>query len=273
MNMHATTEQLLEIKDGLQNGASQHVSGCDHCQNELKILESIGCEMFAAADQQPRPESWARIEQALVESRADSTPAAQWQSNSLMASAASDTNNFENDFQNDFENDIKLEESGIGSSAGDVTPRDVPVELLIANSAQTKSNFNNLSKAIYSLAASIMVTGFIGLFVYGQQSAERQQSELLQANIQELMLNSRAMELAYQNVALQTELLTTAEQTEAERLYWRISYLDQMIHDNNVNSQSNPERVETLWNDRIEALTELNKLYFQRQQTMDDSEI
>lgn len=262
--MHATTEQLLEIKDGLQNGASQHVSSCDQCQNELKILESIGCEIFAAADQDPRPESWERIEQALVEKRAEPEAANDWQVSSLMADVSNNTAHQKN---------FQIGERSIGSSAEDLTARDVPVELLIANSVQNKSNFNSLSKAIYSLAASIMVTGFVGLFIYGQQSAERQQTELLQANIQELMLNSRAMELAYQNVALQTELLTTAEQTEAERLYWRISYLDQMIHDNNVNSQSNPERVETLWNDRIEALTELNKIYFQRQQTMDDSEI
>ena len=68
-------------------------------------------------------------------------------------------------------------------------------------------------------------------------------------------------------------MLSSAEQSAAERLYWRLSYVDQMIHENSASSETNPERVKTLWNERIEALTGLNQIYYQRKQEFDDSEI
>ncbi|MFT5656311.1 MAG: hypothetical protein ACI9XU_002038, partial [Arenicella sp.] len=37
--------------------------------------------------------------------------------------------------------------------------------------------------------------------------------------------------------------------------------------------KSNPERIKTLWNERINALNVLNQIYYQRQQELDDSEI
>ena len=149
----------------------------------------------------------------------------------------------------------------------------VPLDLLIADRAQA-NNVGTLSKAVYSLAASILVTGLIGLYLYGQQNVSTStQNQMLQASIQELMLNSRGMERILEKVALQNELLTTAEQSAAERLYWRLTYVDQMIHEDSANIQSDPARIKVLWNDRIDALTELNQIYYQRQQTLDDSEI
>lgn len=146
----------------------------------------------------------------------------------------------------------------------------VPNELLYA---QPAANNSSMSRAIYTLAASILFTGIVGLFIFGQQGSTQQQNAQLQASIQELMLNSRGMELALQKVALQSDSLTSAERSTAERLYWRLALLDQNIQDETRDKQSNPQALETLWNDRIDALNALNQLYYQRQQTLSDSEI
>lgn len=132
---------------------------------------------------------------------------------------------------------------------------------------------HSLSHAVYTLAASILVTGFIGLYMFSQNMNSSTQSELLQANIQQLMINSQGMEQALAKVSLQSELLTASQRTQADRLYWQLAYLDQMIQDSNVDAETNPERTEVLWNNRIQALRELNQLYYQRQQTLEESEI
>lgn len=244
-NMHASTEQLIEIKDGLSNVASEHVQNCQQCQHELEVLQCFNEQIFAEADQKPRPELWNRITATLDMQESKVT-------------------------QVDFSQKNLGDERGASSSAAH-TSVDVPVELLIANSQL--SNSGSLSKAVYSLAASILVTGFIGLYIFGQQDSSREQSQLLASNIQELMLNSRGMEVALQKVALQSELLTTADQSNADRLYWRLTYLDQMIQENSVDNDTNPERIKALWNNRIDALTELNQIYYQRKQELNESEI
>lgn len=248
INMHATTEQLLEIKDGLSNSVAAHVQACQACQDELEQLRYLNTQMFDAANQQPRPELWNRI----VASVKMTDDVQNMQEHRNLVSAGAIT-----------------EERGLNGSAAHA---DVPVELLLANSTGL-NNTQSLSKAIYSLAASVLLTGFIGLYVFGQHSPSNQQAALLQANIQELMLNSRGMELALQNVAFQHELLSSSEQSAAERLYWRLTYVDQMIDEDSAKSESNPQRIKTLWNERIDALNGLNQIYYQRQQELDDSEI
>lgn len=250
-NMHATTEQLLEIKDGLTNSVSAHVEGCRHCQDELQQLLCLNNQLFDAADQQPRPELWSRIV-ASVEMNDDPDSSNDGQEGSSAIAVGT----------------IAQERSLSGSAEH----TNVPTELLLANSSSL-NNTQSLSKAIYSLAASVLLTGFIGLYIFGQQGSSNQQAALLQANIQELMLNSRGMELALQNVSLQSGVLSRSEQSAAERLYWRLTYVDQMIHEDNADAESNPERIKTLWNERIDALTGLNQIYNQRQQELDDSEI
>lgn len=138
---------------------------------------------------------------------------------------------------------------------------------------QHASQQRPLSYAIYTLAASILITGFIGLFVFSHNLNDRSQTELLQANIQQLMINSRGMEQALEKVSLQSELLTASERSQADRLYWQLAYLDQRIHESNVDVSTDPQRVEVLWNDRVQALRDLNQLYYRRQQALDDSEI
>jgi len=258
IDMHATTEQLLEIKDGLSNGVSLHVESCERCQQELFALQMLNEQLFVAADQEPRAELWDRI--------VESVETGQLQDNCL-DDADTKVNASANYGSSQGANQINAPEP-----TGSFPHTEVPVELLAANTAQL-ANPQSLSRAVYSLAASILVTGFIGLYIFGQQGSSNQQAQQLQANIQELMLNSRGMEVALQQVALQNELLTSSERSTAERLYYRLTYVDQMIHENNSNSESNPQRIESLWNARIATLNELNSLYYQRQQTLDDSEI
>lgn len=148
---------------------------------------------------------------------------------------------------------------------------EVPLELLAAQ--QANNGGQSLSRAIYTLAASILVTGFIGLYMFANNGGQLTQTQLMQANIQQLMMHSRNMEQALQKVSLQGDLLTATQRTEADRLYWQLAYLDQMIHESNIDSQSDPQRVEVLWNNRVEALRELNQIYYQRKKTLNDSEI
>jgi hypothetical protein len=230
IDMHATIEQLLEIKDGQQNSASNHVQSCECCQQELHALRELNEQLFVAADLAPSPELWERIR------RSSQTLKESQQTASELASA--------------------------------------PIELVAAHSGQSAVvQQRTLSNAIYTLAASILVTGFIGLYLFSNSIGGQSQNELLQANIQQLMINSRGMEQALKDVSIQSELLTTAQRSEADRLYWQLAYVDQMIHESNVDAKSDPQRTEVLWNNRVKALRKLNQLYYERQKTLDESEI
>ena len=240
--MHATIEQLLEIRDGLQNDASFHLQGCAHCKAELGELALLQLQ----------------LKQQMVEPGNCQPSSGLWQRISHSASAQRLAG----------KQGLTEENSGARSSTQSSSAREVPVELLVASSQRQ----NSLSRAIYALAASILVTGFIGLYMFGQQGPGQQQDQFMQASIQDLMLDSRGMERALQKVALQKELLTVAERSVADRLYWRLAYVDQMIHDNDADG-NDPVRIEALWNERVDALTELNQLYYQRQQALDESEI
>ena len=206
---HANVEQLLEIKDGISNSASEHVRNCEPCQEEIGSLLALSEQIFIDANLPADPDVWERIK----------------------ATHASNATTDRQRYQH------------------------VPMELLAANMPAQASQAS-LSKAIYSLAASVLVTGFIGLYLFGQQNiSNNQQNRMLQANIQELMLNSRGMERSLEKVALQNEMLTASEQSAADRLYWRLTYVDQLIHENNADNQVDPARMEMLWSDRINALT------------------
>ena len=237
--IHASQEQLLEIKDGLENEASIHVEQCDVCKNELFQLNAIvqglydqACEQSAFNELQ-QDKLWARIVEKVDQGKPE---------------------NFDEDMA-----DPQIQ--GL-----------MEANLAMQNSAVQSSKMGGLTRAIYSLAASVMVTGFVGMYVFSQ-SNQVSQDPLLHANIEQLMLNSRGMELALQNVASQPESLSLAERSAAERLQWRLTYLDELIHNHSADSEQDILRVEQLWNDRVRALTELNKLYYQRQKVVSESEI
>lgn len=159
-----------------------------------------------------------------------------------------------------------LESSSAITGPATVAPTDGSNNVHTLHSAPQQS----LIKAIYSLAASIAFVGVIAVFMFNQQQNNQIQTQQLQASLNELMLNSRGLEQVLQNVANQNQALSVANQQAADRLYWRLTYVDQLIDQANPN---NTERMEVLWNDRIEALNQLNQIYYQRDSTLTTPEI
>ena len=92
----------------------------------------------------------------------------------------------------------------------------------------------------------------------------------MQASINELMKNSRSLEQSLQTVVSQNRALSDANQRVAERLYWKLSYVDQLIHEV---MPEDSERIMSLWNDRVEALNELQQIYFEHNNVRNTSEI
>jgi hypothetical protein len=130
-------------------------------------------------------------------------------------------------------------------------------------------NMQSLTRAIYALAASIAFVGLVSVFMLSG-SSQNQQALMLQASVDQLMTNSRGLEQSLQQVVKQNEVLSVANQQAADRLYWRLTYVDQLIQDA---SPANSEQLKVLWNDRVEALNALNKLYFERDTGLSSSEI
>lgn len=130
-------------------------------------------------------------------------------------------------------------------------------------------SMQTLTRAIYALAASIAFVGLVSVFMLAGNS-QNQQAQLLQASVDQLMTNSRGLEQSLQQVVQQNQALSVSNQQAADRLYWRLTYVDQLIQGA---SPEDSEQLKVLWNDRVEALNELNKLYFERTSVVAYSEI
>ena len=128
----------------------------------------------------------------------------------------------------------------------------------------------SLSKAIYALAASVAFVGIVAAFMFSGHLSNSRQTQLMQASINELMNNSRSLEQSLQTVVSQNRALRDANQRVAERLYWKLSYVDQLIHEV---TPEDSERIKGLWNDRVEALNELQQIYFEHENARNTSEI
>jgi hypothetical protein len=217
--MHASIEQLLDIKDGIESPMTGHVESCDQCQAELAYLDKMGQQVFEAMDNEPPSGSWDRI----------------------------------------------LSESGLQVAETHSTPH------MAAHAIDAVKSPASLSRSIYTLAASIMFVGLVSIFMVSQQNSVRQQTGQMQATIDQLMLNSRGLETVLQQVVVQDERLSEEDRAEAERLYWRLTYVDQELHNVNPDEPEDAERIQILWNDRIEVLNELNRLFYQRQDTLASS--
>lgn len=224
--MHANLQQLLEIKDGLENSASAHVQECVHCRAELESLVAMAGQIAASADQSPPADMWQRIQRTVT---AKTEP--------LPFSTASQA---------------------------------VPEELLYA---ARQSRWSSLTAAVYTLAFSVFATGLLSFYGGNRSVDPVTQSDYLQANVGELMLNSRGLETVLQHVSVQDMLLTSEERRLLDRLHWRLTYVDQMIHEHTIDNEADPIRAEHLWNERVDALTELNQLYYQAQYALADSDI
>jgi hypothetical protein len=76
--LHATTDQLLEIIDGEQSPLSSHLCECKQCQIALAKLQSfeseIGLRMFDGANKVPSIDVWNKIQSSLEQESALEQP-------------------------------------------------------------------------------------------------------------------------------------------------------------------------------------------------------
>ena len=182
--MHASTEQLLGIKDDGDSQSSQHVRHCQICQKALLELKQIQSELQSLSTQ---------------------APVGMW-----------------NKIQSEYE------------------------------FKQNTNHSSGLIKSIYTLAASILLTGGLLVFSNYQQA----QSNLKQfQDITQLMANSSALE---NSIAMHANSGQINSETlyQNEKLKWRLMLIDQKMQSTQTDDLNNHI---ILWQDRIRALTDLNQ--------------
>ena len=127
----------------------------------------------------------------------------------------------------------------------------------------------SLTRAIYALAASVLVVGFT-LVINSSQPHESPLNNpllnntlvgntLVSSALPELQAESRALEYTLANYQLNQEHLSAAQQFKIERLQWQLMLLDRKLMVSQ--QQQNIELLETLWADRIKNLNELHVTY------------
>lgn len=230
--MHANLKQLLEIRDGLENAMSEHVENCQHCQAEMAYVCKLSQQIFEAADQQPSDQLWDKI---VAESG--------------------------------------LQSSGLPTRS---SPSPEPTYLAGQSTEQLVSSVtmqnSSLSRPIYALAASVMFVGLVSIFMISQQNSAWQQASQMQASINQLMMNSQGLENVLQQVVVRDEGLSADDQAVAERLYWKLTYVDQELDSADPEVPEEAERIKILWSDRVEVLNELNRLFYQRKEALVDAQ-
>ncbi|GAA6139268.1 hypothetical protein NBRC116583_30150 [Arenicella sp. 4NH20-0111] len=149
-----------------------------------------------------------------------------------------------------------------------------PVATHQAMTTTTNTAFwSSISTAIYSLTAAVVFTGAVSLYTFQGDQQARLETQALQASVQNLMDNSRGLESVLQQVATRTSPLTVSQQSMEERLQWRLMMVDQKIHESESSDDINYEQIKGLWADRVDALNELNKLYYNNQVAANNGQI
>jgi len=149
-----------------------------------------------------------------------------------------------------------------------------PVGAHQAMTTTTNTAFwSSISTAIYSLTAAVVFTGAVSLYTFQGDQQARLETQALQASVQNLMDNSRGLESVLQQVATRTSPLTVSQQSMEERLQWRLMMVDQKIHESESSDDINYEQIKGLWADRVDALNELNKLYYNNQVAANNGQI
>jgi len=182
--MHASTEQLLLIKDGEKSQCDEHVHNCKFCQKALFELSQVQSELQNLSNQ---------------------APADMW-------------NKIQSEYQ--FKQDAK--------------------------------HSSSLIKAIYTLAATILLTG--GLIVFSNHQQSQSNAEQYQ-NITQLMANSSALEKSIAMLVNSGEINSDALY-QNKKLKWRLMLIDQKIQSTHAEDLNNHI---VLWQDRIRALKSLNQ--------------
>ena len=78
--MHATTEQLLSLRDGqpVEAGAAAHAAGCEQCRRELARLARVRVQLQALPELDPPAGAW-RVAAAEAAAAPAADPAWRWQ--------------------------------------------------------------------------------------------------------------------------------------------------------------------------------------------------
>jgi len=173
----------------------------------------------------------------------------------------------------------KLRSNGITEVESDA---DVPESLLsgpnvsINNASSISASkpkfWASINTAIYSLAAAVMFTGMVSFYTSQDQQQTRLETRALNASIQTLMDSSRGLENVLHEVIAQNRNLAISDQALADRLQWQLMLVDQEIHESERSDELSYEQVKALWNKRVNALTELNKLYYTNQVAVNDAQ-
>ncbi len=117
----------------------------------------------------------------------------------------------------------------------------------------------SLTRAIYALAASILVVGFT-LIINTSPSSDTQLNRLLVNNaLPALEAESRTLEYTLANYQQNEASLTSAQQFKIEQLQWQLMLVDRKLMISQ--QQQNIELLEALWAERIKNLNELHVTY------------
>lgn len=254
-NEHASLRDLVSIRDGETPVVSKHVNDCVFCQARLEEVHSTAKSLQEALlfeAELPVPSAvWAKLE-ARLETQLEKRQLEKWSGNTSSAGVR----NFGNDVDDIAAADaFGGHQAHAGQHAGGLS----------AYSAAKPSFWTSVNTAIYSLTAAVMFTGLVSLYTFHGQEDSRIESRALQASIQSLMDNSRGLESVLQQVAAQNNAFTSSDQSVVERLQWRLMLVDQKIHESESSDDASYEQIKALWAARIDALTELNQLYYTNQ--------
>ncbi len=230
---HATLAELVSIRDGEKLAIRSHVEQCTFCQSRLEEVYSVAASLHDAMMFQaelPVPETAWAAIQSKLEEQ-------------------------------------RISADGSSLNANQHTEHAVSLD---AHVISKPSIWSSVNTAIYSLAAAVMFTGMVSLYTSQGQQQVKIETQALQASIQGLMDSSRGLESVLQGVAAQNRTLAFADASEVERLKWRLMLVDQRIHESEESGDISYETVKSLWGERVDALTQLNKLYYTNQVAIED---
>jgi hypothetical protein len=126
-------------------------------------------------------------------------------------------------------------------------------------SQQSLQKTVSLTRAIYALAASILVVGFTLIINTSQPSEPQLNHGLVNNVLPALEAESRALEYTLANYQQNEASLTSAQQFKIEQLQWQLMRVDRKLMISQ--QQQNIELLEALWAERIKNLNELHVTY------------
>lgn len=112
----------------------------------------------------------------------------------------------------------------------------------------------SLTRAVYALAASILLVGFTAILNFKQAPAIPIDNLLA-----ELQAQSRALEYVLSNYPDKEVQLTPLQSFKVEQLQWQLTMLDKKLMD--IRPHQNNKQLEALWATRVKHLNTLHAAY------------